>query len=293
MKLLVLGGTQFVGRHLVESALVRGHDVTLFNRGKTNPGLFPQAEQLVGDRTGDLSALETGLWDAVVDVNGYLPRHVRASAELLHARAGAYCFVSTIAVYAEPVAVGSDETAPVKESVEVAGEELTMHNYGECKVRCERAVEAAFANALVLRPGMIVGPHAVGDGLTHWVRAFAAAGDTAVVCAGRPEQPLQLVDARDLAAFALDQLERGGHGTYNVVGPAEPTTLADVLDVCRRATRSAAEVRWEPGDPQPLVQPGDGAQDAIFTLSCDRAVAAGLRHRPLVDTARDVLHAPA
>ena len=198
MDLLVLGGTRFLGRHLVEEALGRGHRVTLFNRGESNPGLFPDVEELRGERLGDLSPLRGRTWDDAVDTSGYLPREVRHSAGLLADSVGHYTFVSSISVYEDFARTGIDENAPVLEPPDPEPVELDWELYGGLKVGCERAVEAAMPRrTLVVRPGMIVGPHDYTDRFPYWRRRVAEGGE--VLASGDPERQVQLIDARDLA----------------------------------------------------------------------------------------------
>ena len=177
MDLLILGGTRFLGRHVVEAALVRGHRVTLFNRGKSNPGLFPEIEELRGERGGDLSALRGRSWDAVIDTSGYLPSEVRASAGLLADSVGHYTFVSSISVYEDFARAGLNEGAPVLTPPDPEPRELDPELYGGLKVGCERAAEAAMpGRTLVIRPGMIVGPHDYTNRFPHWCRRVAGGG---------------------------------------------------------------------------------------------------------------------
>ena len=193
MDLLVLGGTRFLGRHLVEAALERGHRVTLFNRGKSNPGLFPRAEELVGDRGGDLSALEGRRWDAAVDASGYLPRDVRASAGMLSGSVGHYTFVSSISVYEDFGRLGMDEDAPVLAPPDPEPEVPDPELYGGLKVGCERAAERAMpGRALIVRPGMIVGPHDYTDRFPYWRRRVAEGGE--VLAPGDPDRPIQIIE---------------------------------------------------------------------------------------------------
>jgi len=198
MRLLVLGGTKFLGRGVVDAALAAGHDVTLFNRGETNPGLYPDVESLRGDRHGDLSSLGGREWDAVIDPSGYIPRVVRASAELLRGAVGHYVFVSSISVYAFPFPAGIDESAPLNPVVEDA-DEVTGENYGGLKVGCENVVRevfgAAFAN---VRAGLIVGPHDPTGRFTYWPVRVARGGE--VLAPGDPDRAIQVVDVRDLGA---------------------------------------------------------------------------------------------
>ena len=295
MKLLILGGSRFVGRDLTEEALARGHEVTLFNRGQHNPDLFPDAEKLVGDRDGNLSALEGRRWDAVIDTSGYVPRIVRQSVELLADASEHYTFISTISVYAQPVASGADETAPL-ETVEDETTENISEAYGALKVLCERAVEAAFAGrSLIIRPGLIIGPHDYTDRFPYWVDRMARGGE--VLAPGDPERQVQFVDGRDLAAWTLAMVEARQTGTYNATGPAYRLTMRETLEACRRGTGGDARLTWvndaflrehEVGvfmeAPFWLPQEDNG----ILEVSVERATQAGLIFRPMEETARDI-----
>jgi 2'-hydroxyisoflavone reductase len=300
MRVLVLGGTSFVGRHVAEEALARGHELTLFNRGRSDPGLFPDAEHLRGDRDGDLEALRGRCWDVAVDPSGFVPRVVRASAELLAPQVERYCFVSTVSVYADTSIVGIDEDAPVATLADETVEDVTGETYGALKALCERAVEDALpGRALVLRPGLIVGPHDRTDRFGWWVRRVAEGGE--VLAPGCPDEVLQTIDVRDLAAFALDLLEQGASGTYNLVGPQEPYSWRTYLEACRDVAGSGAELVWsddrflldaglEPFDTLPLWLPPTSGEWAGFNrISNAKARAAGLRFRPLRETVADTL----
>lgn len=295
MRLLVLGGTSFVGRHLVEAALGRGHAVTLFNRGRSHPGLFPEAEHLVGDRDGGLGVLAGGHWDAVIDTSGYVPRLVRDSARALAERVGRYVFISTISVYDDP-APGADESAPLRALEDPTVETVTGETYGALKVLCERVVEETYGDrSLIVRPGIIAGPHDPTDRFTHW--AVAMAGPGPVIAPLPAEAPVQVIDARDLADWTLRMLESGASGTYNTVGPAEPVTRAGFLEALR-PPGGAAQVVWvdaeqveteglEPGKVFPLYTAPEDA--GIFAVSAAKARQAGLTLRPLAETARDTV----
>jgi 2'-hydroxyisoflavone reductase len=295
MRILVLGGTAFVGRHLVASALGRGHAVTLFNRGRANPGLFPEAEHLVGDRDGGLGVLAGGRWDAVIDTSGYVPRLVRDSAEALADRVGRYVFISTISVYDDP-APGADEAAPLRTIEDPTVETVTGETYGALKVHCERVVEATYGDrSLIVRPGIIAGPHDPTDRFTHWAVAMAGAGP--VIAPSPASAPVQVIDARDLADWTLRMLEAGASGTYNAVGPAEPVTRAGFLDALR-PPGGTARIVWvdterveaeglEPGKVFPFWTAPEDA--GILAVSAARARRAGLTLRPLAETARDTV----
>ena len=292
MRLLLLGGTSFVGRAITERALVAGHELTLFSRGRTGAELFPGVPRLRGDRdAGDYAALAGGTWDAVVDVSAYVPRHVQEAADALDDAVERVLFISTGSVYdrsraAEPMTEDVPRLAP-----ERGTEQVTAQTYGPLKVACEDDVRARFGErAVVVRPGVVAGPHDPTDRFTWWVRRAARGGRLAL--AGRPEQPVQVVDSRDLAALVVALLEDGATGTYNAVGPAEPTTLAELVRTCADAAGTSVElVPVDPGavdPPLPLVLPDPGS-DVMFRRDASRARAAGLPATPLLQTARDVL----
>ncbi|RKS77912.1 2'-hydroxyisoflavone reductase [Motilibacter peucedani] len=293
MQILVLGGTSFVGRALVEAALSAGHSVTLFNRGRTEPGLFPGVPRLVGDReTGDYAALADGsCWDAVVDVSAYVPRHVAQALDALEGRTGRYLFVSTGSTYdrrrAKP---GLDETSP-RLAPERSTEVVDDTTYGPLKVACEDDVLARLGDrATIVRPGVVAGPGDPTDRFTWWVRRAARGG--AVALPGRPDQPVQVVDSRDLAALMLRLLEDDRPGTFNAVGPAQPVDLRGLVEACARAAGTQVEVVPVPQD---AVHPGlplvhvDPSYDVMSTRSAARARAVGLPSTPLERTAADVL----
>ena len=293
MKLLFLGGTRFLGRALVESALARGHEVTLFTRGRTNPDLFPTAEKIRGDRTRDVSALRESRWDAVVDVATFLPRVVRLSVDALSARVDRYVYISSVSVYADQ-SVPPVEGAAVAELADPAEE--SVESYGALKAACERIVEETFGDrALLVRPGLIVGPHDSTDRFTWWPRRIAAGGPT--LAPGDPEDPVQFVDVRDLAEWTLDATEAGLGGVFNATG--FPLTFGAFLDECKRVTGSDAELVWVPskrllaagleewmGVPLWIASPGWSAANRV---DVSKASAAGLTFRPLEETIRDTL----
>jgi nucleoside-diphosphate-sugar epimerase len=294
VKLLVLGGTKFLGRAVVDAALVAGHEVTLFNRGQTNPELYPEVEKLHGDLTGDLGALAGRAWDAAVDLDPtQLPRHARRRAEALVDSAGHYVFVSTISVYAE-TSQPLDESSPVIEPPDPEPEAFDPEQYGGLKVGSERAVLAVFGErAAIVRPGLIAGPHDPTDRFTYWPRRLAEGGD--VLAPGDPSRPVQLIDARDLGAFLVHVAERRTSGVFNATGPAEPLTLGETLE----RIGTGGRLVWV-GD-QTLLDAGVGAwmelplwlpgeeYAGLLRADVSRAVAAGLTFRPLEETARDTL----
>ena len=297
MRLLVLGGTKFLGRAVVEEALARSHDVTLFNRGETNPDLFPEVEKLRGDRDGDLRALEGRSWDAVVDPSGYVPRVVRASAELLRDSVGHYVFVSSVSAYADPLAAGFDEGAPLKPP-ELESEEV-MEHYGELKVACEQVVEEVFrGRSAVVRAGLIVGPHDPTDRFTYWPVRVARGGE--VLAPGRRGRQWQFIDVRDLGGWIVRLGEERTAGAFTATGPVPATTAAEVLEACRAVAGSDARFTWvdeefllecEVGEwmelPLWLSETGEFAH--MLEADVSRAVAAGLETRPVAETVRDTL----
>jgi 2'-hydroxyisoflavone reductase len=297
MKLLIIGGTVFLGRHVVESALRRGHQVTLFNRGQHNPELFPELNKIHGDRDGGLEPLAGKQWDAVIDTCGYVPRVVRASAEFLAISVEHYTFISSISVYAEPLPPGANESAMVGILKDTGVEQITGETYGPLKALCEQAVEKVYAErSLVIRPGLIVGPYDPSDRFTYWPSRVARGGE--VLAPGKPERQTQIIDVRDLAEWTLEMIERRASGTYNATGPAAPLTLGSLLEACRQVTGSDAHFTWvcdefllkhkvTPYTELPLWMPE--AEAAWEMVSIHKALGASLKFRPLEQTVRDTL----
>ena len=289
MRILVLGGTWFVGRAIVEDALCTGAEVTLFGRGKSGSDLFPELTRLRGDRdTGDYAALRDGSWDAVVDVSGYVPRHAGQAMDALGDRAGRYLFISSHAVYRhEGLRPGSDEDAPRHAPVRDT-EELDGETYGPLKVACEDDVVARYGRrATIVRPGKVAGPHDWQDGLTYWVRRAASGGRAAVP--GDPAQPVQIIDARDLARLVVQLLTDDRPGAFHAVGPAEPVTLGGLAETCARAAGTRVEIVQVPAETAPAMFPLIRADWATQQRSPARARAAGMPATPLEVTAADVL----
>ena len=294
-KILVLGGTKFLGPHVVTAALARGHTVTLFNRGKTNPGLFPEVEKLHGDRDGHLEALAGRKWDAVVDPSGFVPRIVRASAELLAPNVGRYVFVSTVSVYRDFTAADPDESAPLMAIDDPTNEDVGK-NYGALKALCERAAETAMPGRVAnVRPGLIVGPLDPTGRFTHWPSRLRDGGD--VLAPGDGTTPAQWIDARDLAAWIVRVVEQETVGTFNAAGPARLTTFKQALDGVHAAAGGKANLVWVD---EPFLEaqhvaawsemPMWTGSDRFFgTMSNARAVAAGLAFRDIAETAKDTL----
>jgi 2'-hydroxyisoflavone reductase len=290
--LLVLGGTRFLGRALVDAALARDLEVTLFNRGRTNPELFPEVEKLRGDRERDLSALAGREWDAAVDVATFLPRAVRLSVDALHERVDRYAFVSSISAYAD-LSKPPSEDAPLAELEDPESERI--EDYGPLKAECERIVREVFGErSLVVRPGLIVGPHDPTDRFTYWPRRVAEGGE--VLAPAPPDAPVQFIDVRDLAEWIVRAVESSLSGVFNATG--EPITFEELLDECRRVS-GKAEVVWVP--PERLLEAGIGEWmelplwivspefAAMQRTNVSKALRAGLRIRPLAATIRDTL----
>ncbi|GAB1641813.1 NAD-dependent epimerase/dehydratase family protein [Krasilnikovia sp. MM14-A1259] len=289
MRILVLGGTSFVGRGIVAAALDSGADVTLFTRGRTGTDLFPTVPRRVGDRdTGDYTALRDGEWDAVADVSGYLPRHVGPAMDALDGRIGRYLFVSSHAVYVrDGVGPGADENTPRRPPVRDA-DVLTEDTYGPAKVACEDDVLARYGDrATIVRPVKVAGPHDNQDGLTYWVRRAARGGRVALPT--RPEQPVQLVDVRDLGTLVVRLLADGRAGAYNAAGPV--TTIGDLIGVCAAAAGTRVEV--VPVAPEPAPKPFPLVKAEAMWHSqhrgASRARAAGMPVTPLAETVADTL----
>jgi 2'-hydroxyisoflavone reductase len=299
MKLLVLGGTVFLGRHLVDSALRRGHEVTLFTRGKSNPDVYPEVEKLQGNRDGNMEALQGRTWDAVLDTSGYVPRIVKASADLLAPAANLYCFISTISVYADFSRPNFDEDTTLGTLQDETVEEVGGATYGPLKVLCEKAVQEAFpGRSLIIRPGLIVGPLDHTDRFTYWPRRIAQGGE--VLAPGDGNDPVQIIDGRDLADWTISMVERGATGVYNATGPATPLTIKEVVDQCLDTTGSGANITWvsteflkekevQPWGDLPSWIPAEGPLAYMQSADIGRALANGLTFRPLSETILDTL----
>jgi 2'-hydroxyisoflavone reductase len=314
MKLLIIGGTRFLGRHLVTAALARNHEVTLFNRGKhPSPGL-PNVLTICGDRNTDLAKLGDRRWDAVVDTCGYLPRAVRASAESLAQSVDRYVFISSLSAYAAVSLPGMDETAAL---ATLTSEQLEQANaidssgdtsavtygklYGGLKALCEQAAEEALPNrTMIIRPGLIIGPYDYSDRFTYWVARVARGGE--VLAPGQPDRYLQMIDVRDLAEWILRMIEQKATGIYNTTGLPYTLTMKSVLEACKMVSNSDASFTWlsddfllqekvVPWGEMPLWMPDEAAPHfkGFMFINCDKAVHAGLSFRPLSETIRSTL----
>ena len=295
MRILILGGTRFAGRAIVDAALGRGDAVTLFNRGKSNPGLYPGVETVTGDRTVDLAPLDGREFDAVIDVACYDPAVARLSAEAFRDRAGRYVFVSTVSVYASQATTEAQlEDSPLAELKPEVTDPL--ENYGANKALCERIIQDVYGGrALIGRPGLISGPHDPTDRFPYWPRRIARGGR--VLAPGDPTDLTQVIDARDLAAFLLDGIHRDRRGVFNLTGNPRPFGI--LLDLCRTATYSDADLVWIPTDRLVAagVSPdmgiplwvGEPGYEAYNDVDSSRAAAIGLVCRPITETIRDTL----
>jgi 2'-hydroxyisoflavone reductase len=298
MRILMIGGTAFVGRHITQAALDTGHDVTLFHRGQTGGDLFPQATHLSGDRNTDLSALAEGTWDATVDVCAYFPRQVRSLAAALGGRGGRHVYISSVSAYSPSVPWGYDESAPLTDVTEPDAEQVTNENYGGLKVACERlATELHGAGTTIIRPTYVIGPHDRTYRFTWWVDRIGRGGR--VLAPGDPGDPIQLIDARDMASWIVSMLERSVTGTFHAVNPAPPFTFGEMLAaVAAEVAPPGTELAWVPSDfllamdvtegEMPLWPAGDAEGANMSAANPAAAIATGLSPRPLRETIADI-----
>lgn len=308
-RILILGGTGFIGPPMVEYALRRGHEVTLFNRGRTNTHLFPDVEKLVGDRSDDLTALENRRWDVVIDNHATLPRWVRQSANLLRDAADQYIHVSTISVYAPASYDGAEPGSPEEEARRIGeesplaqlpadhdgSEDVTGQTYGPFKWMAENAAREAFGDrTTIVRPGLIVGPGDPTDRFTYWPVRLAQGGD--VIAPGDGHDAVQFVDARDLTSWIVRLAENGTAGTFNATGPAGRLSMRSMLEQMRDASAVSSQLHWVPAET--LTDAGVRGwtdlpvwiqRNPLTWVRNDRAIAAGLGFRPIEETAADTL----
>lgn len=294
LDILVLGGTGFIGPHMVREALRRGHSVTLFNRGRTNSTLFPDLETIKGDRDGGLDGLRGRKWDAVIDNSGYVPRHVQDSARLLASNVDRYLYISTVSVYAD-FSIVNNEDSPLATIADETVEEVNGETYGALKALCEKraAAEIDAGRYTVLRPTYICGPGDRTDRFSYWPIRTRKGGE--MLWPGTPEDLVQIVDVRDLANFTIDCLDRNISGTYNMANPPGSLTIGGLLEDCQAVTATDVDAIWiEEG----FLREHDmlGGRDLPvwhgsdeLAVSSVRALRAGFDHRPERETARDLL----
>ena len=313
MKLLIIGGTRFLGRHLVNAALATGHQVTLFNRGNYSPKFSQTVEEIHGDRNQDLDRLQGRNWDAVIDTCGILPRQVKASAEFFAGSVKTYCFVSSQSAYADVSNPGVLENSPLKdltdeeleEAYKIDGSTPSASNYGRLygglKALSERAAQEAIPNrTLMIRPGLIVGPFDYTDRFTYWPVRVARGGD--VLTPGRPDRHLQYIDARDLAEWMIKIIEAGATGVFNASGQSGSLTMRRLLEACKNVSKSNASFTWVseeflfrenvvPWSEMPLWLPEEAAPylKGFMFINSEKAVGSGLKYRLVTETIHDTL----
>ncbi len=298
MRILIIGGTAFVGRHITEAALTAGHDVTLFHRGQTGPGLFPQVTHLIGDRDGDLSALASGAWDATIDVSAYLPRQVRSLAAALGDRGGHHVLISSVSAYQFPARPGFTEDWPLAGLDDPETEVIDDSTYGGLKAACEIAVTRSYgeANRTIVRPTYVIGPHDYSYRFTWWVERIARGGT--VLAPGERSAPIQVIDARDMAAWIVSLASRAASGIFHAASPPPPFGFGDLLDaIAAQVAPAGTKLVW--ADPGFLLQQGcdeaslplwPGADSSADLNAADpsAALAAGLRPRPLAQSIAEI-----
>jgi 2'-hydroxyisoflavone reductase len=301
LRVLILGGTGFIGPHFVDALSANKHKISLFNRGKRDPEARPGIEQLIGDRNGDLKSLEGRDWDVVVDNSGYTPKQVRATAELLKGHADRYIFISSVAVYADFKKPGIAEDYPLAQLKDPTTDTVTGETYGGLKVLAEKVVEEVFdKNATIIRPTYIAGPGDVTDRFTYWPWRVSKGGE--MLAPGSPADPFQYIDVRDLAQFVLACVEKKVVGAFNLCKPA--ITMGELLETSKKVTGADTKIVWASpefltehaiigekaeGNFMPIWTPANGEDAGIVTMSCSRAQASGLELRPLEATIRDTL----
>ncbi|HAV78602.1 MAG TPA: epimerase [Anaerolineae bacterium] len=301
MNILIIGGTRFLGRHLVNSAIARSHIVTLFNRGKSDPNLFPHVETILGDREHDLERLIDRKWDAVIDTCGYVPRIVSKSGVGLKSSVGQYVFISSISAYDDSIfkKIGIDESDPVGRLEDETVEEITGGTYGPLKGLCEKIILDLYGDhGLVVRPGLIVGPNDPTDRFTYWPVRFAKGGN--VLAPEKPEVPVQIIDVRDLSDFIIKLIEDESSGIYNATGPGHELTLGAMLDACNQVGESDANIQWasveflkennvQEWSDMPVWVPDNEENQGFSRVDISKGIKAGMKFRPLEETVRDTL----
>ena len=299
LRVLILGGTGFIGPHFVETLKGAGHTLTLLNRGRRNPKLFPDVETLVGDRNGQMDAIKNRDWDVVIDNSGYTLKQVKLSTDILKGHVQHYIFVSSISAYADLTPPGIDEDYTLATLSDPNIEEITDTSYGGLKVICEKTVQQAFGkNSAIIRPTYIVGPGDPTDRFTYWPVRVAKGGE--MIAPGSASDPIQFIDVRDLANFMRACVEQRLSGSYNACNPPGAVTIGDLLETSKRVSGANTKFVWAPtefleknkaleGLEVPIWAPPVGELAGATLVSSARAVAKGLRFRPLETTVRDTL----
>jgi nucleoside-diphosphate-sugar epimerase len=298
-RILILGGTGYLGPATVEAATARGHQLTLFNRGRTRHGLFPNVETLLGDRdpkVGEgLNSLRNRKWDVVIDNSGNIPRHVVASAKLLAPNTAHYIYISSISAYADNSIEGQDESGKLATTNDPTVETVTNETFGPLKVLCERAASEAYpGRATIVRPGYIVGPDDPSGRFTYWPVRVDRGGE--VLVPGAPSDPVQFIDVRDLGAWLITLAEQSTFGAFNATGPKDRLPWGDLVQACSKATTTAHSLTWVPADwvrreraGFPIWAPYAGSTKGFHRWSNARAIEAGLKFRPYSQTVADTL----
>jgi 2'-hydroxyisoflavone reductase len=299
LRVLILGGTGFIGPHIVNALREGGHQLTLFNRGKRNPGLFKDVETVLGDRDGKVDALKGRDWDAVIDNSGYVPRQVKLTADLLKGHTQQYIFVSSISAYGDLAKIGIDEDHPVAKLKDASVEQVTNETYGGLKALCEQVVMTAYGKqGTIFRPSYIVGPGDTSDRFTYWPVRVSRGG--VMLAPGTPKDPIQFIDVRDLADFGRVCVEHRVGGTYNLCNQPRAVSMGQLLETSKSISKSNASYQWaneafiekhkllESGE-IPIWSPTTGSEAGGALISCERAVKKGLKFRPLQTTVADTL----
>jgi 2'-hydroxyisoflavone reductase len=303
LKVLILGGTGFIGPHFIDALTAGGHRITLFNRGKRDPEVRPGIEQLLGDRNGEISSLKGHDWDVVIDNSGYTPSQVKATAELLKDHVGKYIFISSVAVYADFAKAGIDEDYKLAELKDPTSEVVNGETYGGLKVLCEKVVETTYGKrATLIRPTYIAGPGDHTDRFTYWPVRVSKGGE--MLAPGTPSDPFQYIDVRDLAGFIRTCVEKDVNGKFNVCTPQGAVTMGSLLDEAKRITKADTTFVWATpafleangiigekaeGNLIPIWEPPTGDEAGLLLVSPARAEKKGLKFRSLETTIRDTL----
>ncbi len=299
LNVLILGGTNFLGPHLAEELHQRGHEITLFHRGTPSSHSLEYASHLYGDREGSLKALEGKRWDAVIDTSGHLPRIVESSSKILSQATEHYTFISTIGVYEDFLTSNINESHPVAKLENENDEEITEKNYGALKAKCEQVIQSYFPHhSLIIRPGLIVGPYDTTGRFTYWPRRIIKGGE--ILAPGDPKQQVQFIDARDLAKWIVDMIEKKSTGIYQATGPSTPLTFEQFLQTCMKHSQKEAQLYWvdekflldqqvQDWTDLPLWLASKRNMPGFQKMDITKAIQAGLTFRPLSETIADTL----